>query len=657
MTHFPKHPGCETCNLAKAQKKRAARVDKMKVSESSGPPPKVFGDLVTADHVVFSTRDKSHDDKRYLLSIYDRATQWVEATPCPSKDRATTKMALRDFVGSSPLKMLYSDNSGEIREAAKDLGWLHDTSTDNRPQTNGVIERQNRNILEGLRATLYESGLEHRFWSQAVAAWCVLHNVTKGEDINMVTPWQRRHGTQAKFGGQLVPFGAKIHYLPSADREVEARQKAAPRMIEGLFAGYKLLHDARWNGEYLVYDRMAYENWDGMRDLPVHTTKELYVPGSTPDSRDERYFQFPVRDGLWSSKAPSLNRYVRGRKRYVKRPKPANADAAEPDAGLLAEDPAPAALPPADAGGAADSPADALEGDSPDMFVELFKNLDEKTAAMDAGSAGGPVTEDPGPGSDVWVKRGEYIIRRHLNPRTTLFSPAEWLRTSGQPRIRIGSDDQAGIDDLHYAIDELEVTRETRPDGRSLKPHWDTWVGNDSKDTKMPPEYHFNGQPVEWTGETWFQLARPKRFECPRTGKPCTWVLGEKVEVRIGTTRPPDVLPSAWFGLFSQAQKRKHYEQWINVRKPAIELAEIERSKNGIGFLRKDDDLMAALGNEAPLKEKAHAFTEGLLQPMVASFPEQPGRASYPTTMISRTCYLSSTAPIPRTRAGENPAA
>ena len=284
LTHFPKHPGCETCNLAKATKKRAARVDKTKVHESAAPPPKDFGDLVTADHVVFSQRDASHDNKRFLLSVYDRATQWVEATPCPAKDSATTKMALRDFMGSKPLKLLYSDNSGEIKEAAKSLGWMHDTSTDNRPQTNGVIERQNRNILEGLRCTLYESGLEHKFWSQAVVTWCILNNITKGEDMNMVTPWMRRHGAKTKFGGQLVPFGAKVHYLPSADRELAARQKAAPRMVEGLFAGYKLLHDARWNGEYLVYDRMAYENWDGRCDLPLHTTKELYVPGSTPDS-------------------------------------------------------------------------------------------------------------------------------------------------------------------------------------------------------------------------------------------------------------------------------------------------------------------------------------------------------------------------------------
>ena len=105
MTHFPKHLGCETCNLAKAQKKRSARVKDSKAADD-GARPNEFGDLVTGGHVVFSQRDASHDNKRYLLTIYDRATKWIGAIPCPSKDTHTSKMALGDFMGTVTPKAL-----------------------------------------------------------------------------------------------------------------------------------------------------------------------------------------------------------------------------------------------------------------------------------------------------------------------------------------------------------------------------------------------------------------------------------------------------------------------------------------------------------------------------------------------------------------------
>ena len=138
--------------------------------------------------------------------------------------------------------------------------------------------------------------------------WCVFNNVSRVFDKDNKTPWQRRHGFQ--FTGQLIPFGAKVHYLPTADREVLQRFKCAPKMVEGLFAGYKLHTDGKFRGEYLVYDRTSYENYKGHREVPIHTTKEIYLPGTAADSRDSDQYQFPVKDGDWKSQAPQLRRYI-----------------------------------------------------------------------------------------------------------------------------------------------------------------------------------------------------------------------------------------------------------------------------------------------------------------------------------------------------------
>ena len=41
------------------------------------------------------------------------------------------------LVNQSP-KHVYTDNSGEFIKAMEELSWTHDTSTPNRPETNGV---------------------------------------------------------------------------------------------------------------------------------------------------------------------------------------------------------------------------------------------------------------------------------------------------------------------------------------------------------------------------------------------------------------------------------------------------------------------------------------------------------------------------------------
>ena len=51
-------------------------------------------------------------------------------------------MAMQPFMGLGVKpKYIYTDGSGELDQAARDLGWLHDGSTPYRSETNGVAER------------------------------------------------------------------------------------------------------------------------------------------------------------------------------------------------------------------------------------------------------------------------------------------------------------------------------------------------------------------------------------------------------------------------------------------------------------------------------------------------------------------------------------
>ena len=54
--------------------------------------------------------------------ILDRVTQWIDCFPCITKDTEDTRDALQQFVGLTPAKWVYSDNSQEIRKAVAQLG-------------------------------------------------------------------------------------------------------------------------------------------------------------------------------------------------------------------------------------------------------------------------------------------------------------------------------------------------------------------------------------------------------------------------------------------------------------------------------------------------------------------------------------------------------
>ena len=51
-------------------------------------------------------------------------------------------------------------------------------------------------------------------------------------------------------------------------------------------------------------------------------------------------------------------------------------------------------------------------------------------------------------------------------------------------------------------LEHLEVWRETRPDQKSFDEHWDTWCADEKKDAEPPTQFHYEGKPATWTGET-----------------------------------------------------------------------------------------------------------------------------------------------------------
>ena len=203
-THFPKERNCEICKRIKITRAPCRRRKGEAV-----PRAEKFGDLITADHKVFSDNCESRNNHRYAVVVQDLATQWIQAYPCKTKTSQEPQRSLQKFLEPEKKpKVIYTDNSLEFGKACEDLSWNHCTSAPHRSETNGIAERAVRRVKEGTSAVLLQSGkLVGRF----MECYTYLRNVT---DLlsDGKTPYERRFGQP--FFGPIIPFGSLVEYHP-----------------------------------------------------------------------------------------------------------------------------------------------------------------------------------------------------------------------------------------------------------------------------------------------------------------------------------------------------------------------------------------------------------------------------------------------------------
>ena len=133
----------------------------------------------------------------------DRGAGWTMAYPARNKSAEEIKVAAQDLVGSDEVKLWCSDGAPELHAVFREMGLRHDKSDPHRSETNGVIERTNRTVLEGTRTILFQSGMPYKYWRSAAKCFCALCNTHHADKKKGTIPYGFRHGT--KFPGKFVP--------------------------------------------------------------------------------------------------------------------------------------------------------------------------------------------------------------------------------------------------------------------------------------------------------------------------------------------------------------------------------------------------------------------------------------------------------------------
>ncbi|WVZ94377.1 hypothetical protein U9M48_040276 [Paspalum notatum var. saurae] len=136
------------------------------------------------------------------------------------------------------MRAIRSDNGGEFRNSrfenfCRDLGLEHQFSSPYTPPQNGVVERNNRTLVEMARTMLYEHRTPRRFWAEAVNTACYIANRIFLRAFLGKTSYELRFGRQPSVK-HLRAFGCRCFVLKKAGH----LDKFESRCLDGIFLGY-----------------------------------------------------------------------------------------------------------------------------------------------------------------------------------------------------------------------------------------------------------------------------------------------------------------------------------------------------------------------------------------------------------------------------------
>ena len=172
-THFPKDRNCDICLRMKITRASCRRRTGTVV-----PKAEKLGDLITADHKVFSEGCEARHNHQYAVVVQDLGTQWLQSDPCKTKTSKETQKSLQKFLEPTRKpKVIYTDTSSEFGKSCEELSWNHCTSTPHRSDTNGIAERAVRRVKEGTSVVLLQSGLDEKWLADSMECYCYLRNV------------------------------------------------------------------------------------------------------------------------------------------------------------------------------------------------------------------------------------------------------------------------------------------------------------------------------------------------------------------------------------------------------------------------------------------------------------------------------------------------
>ena len=231
---------------------------------------------------------KSATGNTHILVVSDYFTRWAEAYAIPNLEAATiAKKLTKEFIlRFGPPEQLHSDQgrnfeSRVITELCKLLGIAKTRTTPYHPQSDGLVERLNRTLLNMLSTAVTD---QQEAWEDHLQSMCMAYN-TSVQSTTGYTPFFLMFGRQARLPVDLM-YGSNVptpkpltEYAQHLKQTLETSYQSARETMGCNLQRQKDLYDQRIHGRPHKPGDLV---WLHCPAVPRGCSKKLYRPWKGP---------------------------------------------------------------------------------------------------------------------------------------------------------------------------------------------------------------------------------------------------------------------------------------------------------------------------------------------------------------------------------------
>jgi hypothetical protein len=228
---------CESCAIGKAKRGTPPQVSS---SHASSPAELFHSDLC-------GPLEPSRSGARFILTFTDDHSRYSFVFLMKTKSETFSKFLQLDNLiynkFARHITTLRSDNGTEYNnsnfaEYCNAYGISHQFTTPYASNQNGVSERLNLTLLNGVRTLLHASGQPNTLWDEAVMTTVYTRNRSPHSKTGLKTPYELFHGIKPDVSKHQA-FGAPCYAITTPYyRRNTGSFKLASRSQPGTFVGY-----------------------------------------------------------------------------------------------------------------------------------------------------------------------------------------------------------------------------------------------------------------------------------------------------------------------------------------------------------------------------------------------------------------------------------